>query len=422
MSELNATHNAKLLSWVASANAAGTDFPIQNLPYGRFRTAGSADRFRIGVAIGDQVLDLKACGLIDTDDMNTLMNAPGEERQALRSAISEGLREGSPQQEAWAKALSPQASIELTVPCRIGDYTDFYTSVHHATTVGKQFRPDNPLLPNYKWVPIGYHGRASSIIVSGQPFPRPQGQTKAPDADVPSLGPSRRLDYELELGWFIGRGNAQGKPIGIADAEQHLFGVSLFNDWSARDIQGWEYQPLGPFLSKNFASTISPWIVTTEALAPFRVPFERPAGDPQPLPYLDSAANRAQGAFSITLEVLLQSAKMQAAGEAPVRLSLVNTAQAAYWTPAQLVAHHTVNGCNLQPGDLLGSGTLSGPEAGQAGSLMELSVGGKQPIVLPNGEKRTFLEDGDTLILRGWCEAEGAVRIGLGSAVGTVLP
>jgi fumarylacetoacetase len=315
-----------------------------------------------------------------------------------------------------------QSSIELTVPCRIGDYTDFYTSVHHATTVGKQFRPDNPLLPNYKWVPIGYHGRASSIIVSGQPFPRPQGQTKAPDADVPSLGPSRRLDYELELGWFIGRGNAQGKPIGIADAEQHLFGVSLFNDWSARDIQGWEYQPLGPFLSKNFASTISPWIVTTEALAPFRVPFERPAGDPQPLPYLDSAANRAQGAFSITLEVLLQSAKMQAAGEAPVRLSLVNTAQAAYWTPAQLVAHHTVNGCNLQPGDLLGSGTLSGPEAGQAGSLMELSVGGKQPIVLPNGEKRTFLEDGDTLILRGWCEAEGAVRIGLGSAVGTVLP
>ncbi len=422
MTRLNATHDAQLRSWVATANLAGADFPIQNLPFGRFRPTGSAERFRIGVAIGDQVLDLKASGLIDTDDMNALMAAPDDRRQALRLAISQGLREGSAQQAAWSKALLPQASVELTVPCRIGDYTDFYTSVHHATTVGKQFRPDNPLLPNYKWVPIGYHGRASSIIASGQPFKRPRGQAKAPDADTPTLGPSRRLDYELELGWFIGRGNAQGEPIAMAEAEQHLFGVSLFNDWSARDIQGWEYQPLGPFLSKNFASTVSPWLVTTEALAPFRVAFERPAGDPQPLPYLDSPLNRTQGAFSITLEVLLQSARMRAAGEAPVRLSIVNTAQAAYWTPAQLVAHHTVNGCNLQPGDLLGSGTLSGPEAGQAGSLMELSAGGRQPIDLPNGEKRTFLEDGDTLILRGWCEAEGAVRIGLGSAVGTVLP
>ncbi|MDP9900303.1 fumarylacetoacetase [Variovorax ginsengisoli] len=420
MTILNATHDPKLRSWVASANVAGCDFPVQNLPFGRFRPAGSQDAFRIGVAIGDQVLDLKAAGIVDTDDMNVLMAATVAERQALRARLSEGLREGSTQQAAWSQALCAQSSVELTVPCRIGDYTDFYTSVHHATTVGKQFRPDNPLLPNYKWVPIGYHGRASSIIASGQDFKRPQGQTKAPDAEVPSFGPCRRLDYELELGWFIGQGNAQGMPIAIAQAEQHLFGVTLFNDWSARDIQGWEYQPLGPFLSKNFASSVSPWLVTLEALAPFRAAFERPAGDPQPLPYLDSPDNRAQGAFSITLEVLLQTEKMRLAGEAPTRLSSTNTTRAAYWTPGQLVAHHTVNGCNLQPGDLLGSGTLSGPGASEAGSLMELSAGGKQPIVLPNGERRTFLEDGDTLTLRGYCEREGAVRIGLGEVSGTV--
>ncbi len=418
---LNATHDPKRQSWVASANVAGCDFPIQNLPFGRFRTAGSAEAFRIGVAIGDQVLDLKAAGIVDTDDMNALMAASPAERQALRATLSEGLSAGSTQQAAWSKALVAQSAVELTVPCRIGDYTDFYTSVHHATTVGKQFRPDAPLLPNYKWVPIGYHGRASSIIASGQDFKRPRGQTKAPDAQTPTFGPSKRLDYELELGWFIGQGNPQGEPIAITEAEQHLFGVALFNDWSARDIQGWEYQPLGPFLSKNFASTLSPWMVTMEALAPFRAAFERPADDPQPLPYLDSAENRAQGAFSMTLEVLLQTARMRSAGEAPVRLSITNTSRAAYWTPGQLVAHHTVNGCNLQPGDLLGSGTLSGPGTDEAGSLMEISAGGKKPFVLPNGESRSFLEDGDTLTLRGWCEAEGAVRIGLGSAVGTVL-
>jgi fumarylacetoacetase len=421
MSELNETHDPALQSWVPSARDAGTDFPIQNLPYGRFRPAGSAEAFRIGVAIGDQVLDLKATGLIHTDDMNVLMAKAPAERQALRAAISAGLAEGSPEAREWANLLLAQSAVEMAVPCRIGDYTDFYTSVHHATTVGKQFRPDNPLLPNYKWVPIGYHGRASSIGVSGGSFKRPRGQTKAPDADVPSLGPSKRLDYELELGWFIGQGNAQGEPIDMERAESHLFGVALFNDWSARDIQGWEYQPLGPFLSKNFASTLSPWMVTMEALAPFRAPFERASGDPQPLPYLDSAANRAQGALSITLEVLLQTAKMRDAGEAPVRLSRTDTTRAAYWTPAQLVAHHTVNGCNLQPGDLLGSGTLSGPNADEAGSLMELTGSGKQPVVLPNGERRSFLEDGDTLILRGWCEREGAVRIGLGECSGTVV-
>ncbi|MFS2100855.1 fumarylacetoacetase [Variovorax sp. Varisp85] len=421
MTALNATHDPKLRSWVASANEAGCDFPIQNLPFGRFRFAGSNEAFRIGVAIGDQVLDLRAAGLVDTDDMNALMNASVKDRQALRAAISAGLAEGSDKQAAWSKALLAQAEAEMTVPCRIGDYTDFYTGIHHATTIGKLFRPDQPLMPNYKWVPIGYHGRASSIGVSGQVFKRPQGQTKAPDAAEPSFGPSKRLDYELELGFLVSRGNAQGEPIAIADAEEHLFGVTLLNDWSARDLQAWEYQPLGPFLSKNFASTLSPWIVTMEALAPFRAKFERPAGDPQPLPYLDSASNRESGALDITLEVLLQTAKMHAEGVAPVRLTRGNTTEAAYWTAAQLVAHHTVNGCNLQPGDLLGSGTLSGPKADEAGSLIELTLGGKQPITLPNGEKRTFLEDGDTLVMRGWCERDGAVRIGLGEVTGTVV-
>ena len=418
---LNATHDPKLRSWVASANEAGCDFPIQNLPFGRFRAAGSSEALRIGVAIGDQVLDLKAAGLVDSDDMNALMSASAKERQALRAAISAGLAEGSGRQAAWSKALLPQAKAEMTVPCRIGDYTDFYTGIHHATTIGKLFRPDQPLMPNYKWVPIGYHGRASSIGVSGQAFKRPQGQTKAPDAAEPSFGPSKRLDYELELGFFVGRGNALGEPIALGEAEDHLFGVALLNDWSARDIQAWEYQPLGPFLSKNFASTLSPWIVTMEALAPFRARFERPAGDPQPLAYLDAPSNREGGALDITLEVLLQTAKMRAEGVAPARLTRGNTTEAAYWTAAQLVAHHTVNGCNLQPGDLLGSGTLSGPKPDEAGSLIELTQGGKQPITLPNGEKRTFLEDGDTLVIRGYCERAGAVRIGLGEVSGTVV-
>ena len=417
---LNATHDPKLRSWVASANEPGCDFPIQNLPFGRFRAAGSSEGFRIGVAIGDQVLDLRAAGLADTDDMNALMSASAKDRQALRASISAGLAEGSGKEAAWSKALLPQVKAEMTVPCRIGDYTDFYTGIHHATTIGKLFRPDQPLMPNYKWVPIGYHGRASSICVSGQGFKRPQGQTKAPDAAEPSFGPSKRLDYELELGFFVGRGNALGEPIAIGEAEDHLFGVTLLNDWSARDLQAWEYQPLGPFLSKNFASTLSPWIVTMEALAPFRAKFERQAGDPQPLPYLDAPSNRESGTLDITLEVLLQTAKMRAAGEAPARLTRGNTTEAAYWTAAQLVTHHTVNGCNLQPGDMLGSGTLSGSKPDEAGSLIELTLGGKQAITLPNGEKRTFLEDGDTLVMRGYCERAGAVRIGLGEVSGTV--
>ena len=424
---IDATHDPKLRSWVDSANEPGCDFPIQNLPFGTFLRQPRPDRASrpaIGVAIGDSILDLRMARLIDTDDMNELMAADPQDRAALRQAISEGLAEGSDRQAAWQGALVRQDSVTMQLPCRIGDYTDFYTGIHHATTVGKLFRPDQPLMPNYKWVPIGYHGRASSIGVSGQQFRRPRGQTKAPGSDpaeAPTFGPSKRLDYELELGFVVGRGNALGEPVAIDDAESHLFGVTLLNDWSARDIQAWEYHPLGPFLSKNFATTLSPWIVTMEALAPFRASFERPAGDPQPLPYLDGAANRERGALDINLEVLLQTAKMREAGEPAVRLSRGNTFEAAYWTAAQLLAHHTVNGCNLQPGDLLGSGTLSGPLADQAGSLLELTNAGKQPIALPNGERRSFLEDGDTLVLRGWCEREGAVRIGLGEVSGTVV-
>jgi fumarylacetoacetase len=422
MTTLNPTHDAALRSWVDSANIANCDFPIQNLPFGRFRSSDSDESWCIGVAIGDQVLDLRATGLIDTDNMNRLMAASSAERSALRERISDGLRDGSKQQTAWQNCLLPQAEAEYTLPCHIGDYTDFYTGIHHATAVGKLFRPDQPLMPNYKWVPIGYHGRASSIIVSGHTIKRPRGQTKAPDATAPSFGPSRRLDYELELGFFVATGNALGEPIGINDAGKHLFGVCLLNDWSARDLQAWEYQPLGPFLAKNFATTVSPWIVTAEALAPFRTKLERPADDPQPLPYLDATGNRERGGLNIVLEVFLQTTNMRDAGEAPLRLSRSNAADAAYWSADQLIAHHTVSGCNLQPGDLLGSGTLSGPAADQAGSLLELSAGGKQPITLPNGEQRTFLEDGDTLILRGYCEAEGAIRIGLGEASGTIVP
>jgi fumarylacetoacetase len=416
---IDATHDPALASWVESANAADTDFPIQNLPFGRFRTVANED-WRIGVAIGDQVLDLRATGLVDHADMHRLMALAPSARRELRAALSRGLRRGSASEGTWRAALHPMASVELGLPCPIRNYTDFYVGIHHATAVGKLFRPDNPLLPNYKWVPIGYHGRASSIIPSGQPVRRPRGQVAGDPA--PQLAATQRLDHELELGFLIGAGNDLGEPIGIAQAEDHLFGVALFNDWSARDVQPWEYQPLGPFLAKNFASTVSPWIVTMEALAPFRAPFAHPEGDPQPLPYLDDAANREAGALDISLEVRLQTAAMREVGQPPVVISRSNAAEAAYWTAAQLVAHHTVNGCNLQTGDLLGSGTLSGPRPGESGSLLELSGGGKQAITLPNGEQRRFLEDGDTLILAGHCERAGARRIGFGLCSGTVLP
>jgi fumarylacetoacetase len=438
MTTLNETHNPSLRSWLASANTADTDFPIQNLPFAVFRRQGSAEPFRGGVAIGDQIVDLAAVagqGLLGgeagaaaqaaaSDTLNALMARGPAAWSALRAALSQALRAGAAAQQAqqaFTTCLVPQADAEYTVPARIGDYTDFYTSVHHATNIGRQFRPDNPLLPNYKWVPIGYHGRASSIGVSGQRFARPVGQTMPPGATEPRFGPCQRLDYELELGIFVGAGNPTGEPIPMDAAEQHVFGLCLLNDWSARDIQAWEYQPLGPFLSKNFATTISPWIVTLEALAPFRQPFSRPADDPQPLPDLQSAANSAQGALDLQLEVLLQTEPMRAQGQAAARLSHTSYRH-AYWTMAQLVAHHTVNGCNLQPGDLFGSGTLSGPTLDQAGALIELTVGGKQPVTLPNGQTRTYLEDGDTVVIKGWCEKPGAARIGFGRCSGTVLP
>jgi len=416
---LNATHDSKLRSWVTSANKA-SDFPIQNLPFGTYSLTPQGER-KIGVAIGDQVLDLRAAGLIDTSDMNALMAQSPQAMSALRAAISQGLAEGSARQGEWQGFLHRQDAVTLHLPCRIGDYTDFYTGIHHATTVGKLFRPDAPLLPNYKWVPIGYHGRASSIGVSGQQFPRPKGQTKGPNEELPLLRPSHRLDYELELGVFVGQGNAQGEPVAMEQAEAHAFGLVLLNDWSARDVQAWEYQPLGPFLSKNFASTISPWIVTLEALAPFRAAFTRPEGDPQPLPYLDSPGNRQHGGLDVQLEVWLQTQAMRNAGSGPERLSQSNYSD-AYWTVAQMLAHHTVNGCNLQPGDMLGTGTLSGPRPEQAGSLLELSAGGKKALTLANGETRTFLEDGDAIILRAWCEREGFARIGFGECWGQVLP
>lgn len=432
---LDATHDPALRSWVASANAADSDFPVQNLPYGRFRRAQSNEPWRMGVAIGDRVLDLKAArgacawpaevgSLLDplgAGDLPTFMRRGPAARRTMRAALSAALAQGSARQGALAACLAPIDRIETAVPCEIGDYTDFYTGIHHATRVGKLFRPDNPLLPNYKWVPIGYHGRASSLVPSGTAFRRPNGQLKGA-ADEPVFAPCARLDYELELGVLIGADNALGEPVPMSRAEDAIFGLMLLNDWSARDVQAWEYQPLGPFLSKSFCSTLSPWVVTQEALAPFRVPFERAAGEPQPLAYLDSAENRARGALDMTVEAWLQTAAMRAAGTSAVRLSQANVAQAAYWTLAQLVAHHTVNGCNLRAGDLFGSGTLSGPAAEQGGSLLELSQGGKVPIELPGGEQRAFLQDGDTLTLKAWCERPGARRIGLGACSGTVLP
>jgi fumarylacetoacetase len=416
---INDTHDAALRSWLDSANDDTSDFPIQNLPLGRFR-GDNTQPWRLGVAIGDRIVDLQKAGLIDTQNVDAVLASDLSARQALRRALSAGLRAGSADRARFEAALLAQSDVALGLPCDVRDYTDFYTSVHHATTIGKQFRPDNPLLPNYKWVPIGYHGRASSIMASGTSFRRPNGQLKAPDADTPRLAPCARLDYELELGMIVGRGNDAGTPVGMAQAEDHVFGLALFNDWSARDIQGWEYQPLGPFLSKNFASTLSPWVVTMEALAPFRAPFVRPEGDPQPLPYLDSPDNRAHGAIDIELEVWLQTAQMRQNGHAGERLSCSNYKD-AYWTVAQLVAHHTVNGCNLASGDLFGSGTLSGPAPEQGGSLMELSQGGKRAIAFANGESRTWLQDGDSIILRGYCQREGFRRIGFGECRGTVL-
>ncbi len=420
MNGLNETHDPGLRSWVASAQAPEGDFPIQNLPFGRFRVEPS-EPWRIGVAIGDQVLDLQAAGLLDHADMARLLALPAAQRSALRLAISRGLREGSSEQAAWTPCLHGQSRVELGLPCEVGDYTDFYIGIHHAMAVGRLLRPDNPLLPNYKWVPIGYHGRSSTLIPSGTPFVRPRGQIRAGE-DAPVLLPTARLDFELEMGLVIGPGNPMGEPVDIEAALDHVFGLTLLNDWSARDVQGWEYQPLGPFLAKNFATTVSPWIVTLEALAPYRRPFSRPEGDPQPLPYLQSRQNNEAGAFHVDLEVWLQTPAMRAAGVVGQCISRSNFADAAYWTVAQLVAHHTVNGCALRPGDLLGTGTLSGPRPEQAGSLLELTQGGKQPLMLDNGERRSFLLDGDQITLKAACAKPGAARIGWGACGGLVRP
>lgn len=438
---INETHDPNLRSWVESANDPNTDFPIQNLPFGLFDRVDSAFKHRVGIAIGDHVLDLLECcsaGLLSFKDnlswmfagsLNLLMGIDRPVGLNLRRQAMELLREGNTTIQDYQKAhpenhslLAPMSDVHMRLPAKIGDYTDFYASVYHATNIGKMFRPDQPLMPNYKWVPIGYHGRASSIVVSGTPIRRPAGQTKDDNAEAPAFGPSKVLDYELEVGFFVGQGNEQGQPTKITEAEDHIFGLCLVNDWSARDIQRWEYQPLGPFLSKSFATTISPWIVTMEALAPFRAPaFKRPAGDPEPLPYLDSPENREHGGFDIKLEVFISTEKMREKSIAPHRLCSSNT-QDLYWTFAQMLTHHASNGCNLGPGDLVASGTVSGATKDSLGSLIELTERGTTPINLPVGETRRFLQDGDEVIFHGYCEREGFRRIGFGACRGDILP
>jgi fumarylacetoacetase len=421
---------------VASAEGH-RDFPIQNLPLGVFSPPGGIDR-RAGVAIGDMIFDLGAAleldlfagGARDAAEaassgwLNELFALGAAPRQALRERVSVILdangNERSRMEEFHSRFLHPAASCMLHLPARIGDYTDFYVGIHHATNVGKVFRPDNPLLPNYKHVPIGYHGRASSIVISGTSVRRPHGQLKASDASNPSFGPSQRLDYELELGVWIGPGNALGDSIPIGEAGDHLAGFCLLNDWSARDIQAWEYQPLGPFLSKNFATSVSPWVITPEALAPFRIPQPlRAEGDPKPLPYLFDDADQREGAFDLELEVLLVTPGLRDKAMAPHRLALSSTRH-MYWTVSQLVTHHTCNGCNLQPGDLLGSGTLSAPDEQGFGSLLETTRGGSQPIKLESGEERRFLQDGDEIILRARAERDGFAPVGFGDCTAAV--
>ena len=419
------TNDPARTSWVATST--GSDFPIQNLPLGIFSEAKG--RRRPGVAIGDYILDLTAIAdLLDEGwrgdfaqpVLNRWLGRGPDAHREFRLRLSEILSDERYRDDVEPNLIG-QSEVRMHVPCLVGDYTDFYVGIHHATNVGALFRPDNPLLPNYKYVPIGYHGRASSVRPSGEPVIRPNGQRKAPDADAPEFGASRRLDYELELGMWIGRGNELGSPIPVGEAAEHIAGYCLLNDWSARDIQAWEYQPLGPFLAKNFLTSVSPWVVSPQALAPFRGSLpERPAGDPPPLPYLDDAADRAGGALAIQLEVTLTTEQMRASGVSPQVLSRGSAEAAMYWSAAQIVAHHSCNGCNLQPGDLIGTGTLSTDSAAGLGSLLEISHGGQQPVALPTGETRTFLEDGDEVTLRAWCEADGAVRIGFGECVGRV--
>jgi fumarylacetoacetase len=436
---LNETHDPRLRSWVPSANTPGGDFPIQNLPFGAFRRSPSSPG-HIGAAIGDEILDLHLGaegGIFDAapgrvrnacraSSLNDLMRLGPEVWADLRSAMSGWLRADGAGRSVHQHAIEPllvsQSAVAMLLPADIGDYTDFYASIFHATNVGSMFRPDEPLLPNYKHVPIGYHGRASSVVPSGTPVRRPVGQVKPDGGSEPLVSASRRLDYELEVGVFIGPGNDLGDPIPIESAEQHVFGVCLLNDWSARDIQMWEYQPLGPFLAKSFATSISPWVVTLDALEPFRAPaFRRPVGDPAPLPYLGGEGMRARGGIDLRLEVALSTARMRELQHAPHVVSR-SSARHLYWTIAQMVTHHASNGCNLRPGDLLGTGTASGPTRESRGCLLELTWRGSEPLTLPGGETRRFLEDGDEVVFRGYCEREGATRIGLGECRGQIIP
>lgn len=436
---LDETHDPTARSWIESANDPATDFPIQNLPFGVVAYDG-VDEPRVGVRIGDRVLDLRRAfdaGALDATPhrdvlarasemhfLNFLMLQGRAPVRALRRDLARLFRDDADAatRRAVSSLLVPAAEVAMLPPVKVGDYTDFYASIHHATNVGSMFRPDNPLLPNYKWIPIGYHGRASSIVPSGTEIRRPRGQTRDDAESAPRMGPSRRLDYELEVGAFVAGWSDLGETIPIAAAEERLFGICLVNDWSARDLQTWEYQPLGPFLSKSFATTVSPWVVTLDALEPFRVPrYLRPAGDPEPLPHLDDVHDRERGGMALTLEVLLSSAQMRERGVPAHRVSL-GSFRSMYWTFAQMLTHHASNGCNLQPGDLLASGTVSGPEKESRGCLLERTWRGTEPLELPTGEVRRFLEDGDEVVMRGWCEREGFRRIGLGECRGTVRP
>lgn len=431
---IDETHDPARESWVASANGHAM-FPIQNLPFGVFSPLGGSARG--GIAIGDRILDISAAleaGLFTGAARDAAENAAGRTlnpllesgpvaMRALRRQVSAMLERHAPAavSRLGSRLLHDASVCRMHLPARIGDFTDFFAGIHHATTAGKINRPDNPLMPNYKYVPVAYHSRASSVRVSGESVRRPNGQRKLPEQAEPDFGPCRNLDYELELGVWIGTGNELGSPIPIREASHHVAGFCLLNDWSARDIQSWESQPLGPFLAKSLSTSVSPWIVTTDAMAPFRIPQPpRPAGDPAPLPHLLDGADQEKGAFDINFEVLILTTAMRAAGMAPYVLSRSNAAM-LYWTAAQMVAHHTSNGCNLQPGDLFGSGTVSGLEPGTEGCLLEMTRGGRNPVSLPNGETRRYLEDGDEIIFRGQCRRTGAVPIGFGECRGTVL-
>src|SRR6202795_5269393 len=441
---LDETHDPKVQSWIESANVAGSDFPVQNLPFGVFRRRNAGGEAGVGIAIGDRIVDVAgmrsesllaeeglrlAANACASDSLNSLMTLGAGPRRALRQRLHTILRQDAPasDRQAATRHLIAQSDVEMQLPAVVGDYTDFYASIFHATNVGKLFRPDNPLLPNYKYIPIGYHGRASSLVPSGTPVRRPSGQTRDGDAvpskvpnDDPKFGPTKALDYELELGFFVSAGNTLGETIPVGEAEEHIFGVCLVNDWSARDIQAWEYQPLGPFLGKSFATSLSPWVVTMEALAPFRAAaFSRAKGDPAPLPYLSGPSDQRHGGLDLWLEVSLLSPRMHEANAAPIVLGRSNFRD-MYWTMAQMLTHHASNGCSLRPGDLLASGTVSGADKTARGCLLELTARGKDPVSLPTGEQRQFLEDGDEIILRGFCERDGFRRIGLGSCRGEI--